>query len=52
MHEIAIEQLTRNAETCENNAPNWEATGNTEQAAYSRACAEAYRAAIKVLEED
>lgn len=44
--EAAIAQLEVSAETCENNAPIWEAEGNHEQAALSRANAESYRAAI------
>jgi hypothetical protein len=45
----AIAELSRAAETCEHNAPIHEAEGNAEQAAFSRANAANYRAAIETL---
>lgn len=49
MYEAAIIQLKISAETCENNAPIYEADGDAAQAAHTRANAESYRAAIELL---
>jgi hypothetical protein len=50
-YNAAIAQLIISAETCESNAPIWEAEGNREQAELSRKNAAAYRAAISVLSD-
>ena len=50
--EYAIAQLEVSLAIAENNAPIWEAEGNHEQAAASRAHAESFRAAIARLRED
>lgn len=47
--EYAIAQLEVLLATAENNAPIWEAEGNHEQAAASRAHAESFRLAIEEL---
>lgn len=47
--EYAIAQLEVSLESAEKNAPIWEAEGNHEQAAVSRAHAESFRLAIERL---
>jgi len=47
--EHAIAELEISLATAENNAPIWEAEGNLEQAAASRAHAESFRAALALL---
>jgi hypothetical protein len=47
--DIAIDRLQQAAETCEHNAAIHDTSGDSEQAALDRKCAESYRAAERHL---